>query len=126
MRALLLLGVVMLNIVFASSELPAYISKEGKRTFLLREGCQEDACLLARALRTAAVATMAAKPGAVFTVSPKAWGGWGGACGRRDDLGLLHGGCWASLFPGSIVSRTPYLHPSVEMTSLWFWVGDFP
>lgn len=33
-RALLLLGVEMLNIVFASSELPVYIRKEGKLNFL--------------------------------------------------------------------------------------------
>lgn len=50
------------------------------------------------------MSTMAAKPGAVFTVSPKAWGG---AYGRRDVLGLLNGGCWASLLPGSIVFPSP-------------------
>lgn len=42
--------------------------------------------VLARALRTAAVSIMAAKPGAVFTVSLKVWGG---ARGRGDVFGLL-------------------------------------
>lgn len=118
----------MLNIVFASSELPAYISKEGKLHFLLREGCQEDACFSnqegsGKGIEDTSGVHNSSKARCSVHCLIKAWGG---ACGRRDVLGLLNGGCWASLLPGSVVSPSSYLLPSVEMAGLWFWVGDFP
>lgn len=118
---LLLLGVEMLNIAFPSSELPAYISEGGKA--VRKMACLSNQEGSGKDTEDSSRVHMAAKPGAVFTLSLKAWGG---ACGKKDALCLLHDGRWAGLLPGSTVSPPPYLPPGVEMAGLWFWVGDFP
>lgn len=110
-RALLLLGVEMLNIVFTSSELPAYISKGGKA--VRKMACLSNQEGSGKDIEDSSRVHMAAKPGAVFTLSPKVWGG---ACGKRDALCLHHDGRWASLLPGSTVSPPPCLPP------VWRWL----
>lgn len=77
--------------------------------------------VLARALRTrtAAVSTMAAKPGAVFTVSLKAWGRGPVAGGMSLAYSSVDDG------PACFLAAES-LPPGVEMAGLRFSVGDFP
>lgn len=77
------------------------------------------AFLIRRVLARAQSSTMAAKPGAVFTVSPKAWE-WGprqGGVSLAYSLVDVEPACF-------LAAESP--PPGVEMTGLRFWVGDFP